>query len=183
MFIRTAITLVAALTLAPVANAAEYVVQQGDTLVAIAEMTDQSVEQLVIMNAQHDWAMNGLPVGTELTYVSRQDLRDARRWCLQRLRELPESDQNTAIFVACAADTTHSRLHIRYALSEPSGTHYNSVFAYANAWRERRSSAQVWSSMLPGILGIVTSSTVQALAADHTGHDHGGVNINVEIEE
>lgn len=112
--------------------AAEYAVKSGDTLTRISRETGFTVYQLALMNELPN--PNRIRAGQRITYISDSDVADAIKWCEQRLRELPASDQNAVHFAYTVRDLQQRRL--RYSIMEPDGTHFTSVLVFAAAWRD-----------------------------------------------
>jgi len=126
----------AAVFVAGGANAAEYKVHKGDTLIQIGQHTGFTVQQLIVMNPLITQPGQIL-VGQRITYFDDHDVADAIRWCKKRIGELPPSDENVSYFTYAVEDLQAG--HIRYSIEEPSGTYVTDVLLFAKAWREYNS--------------------------------------------
>ncbi len=116
-------------------STAEHVVRQGDTLTAIARKTGFTPAQLAQMN---EISLDGaIIVGQKLKYFTDAEIIAAKLWCLQRMTELPASDQNYAFFKYTVTDL--EKRYFRFSIYEPSGLHVSNIFVFAEAWRRYHS--------------------------------------------
>lgn len=111
--------------------AAEHTVKRGETLTQIGKVTGFTVSRLAQMNGLTN--PDRLQIDQRISYFDATDIAHAILWCEQRQRELSASDPN-AIHFGYAKDDLQKG-HVRYSIDEPTGTHFTSIFVYAEAWR------------------------------------------------
>ena len=149
MYIRNVIfTLSAALLTVSVANAAEYVVQRGDTVAHIAAQTGHTVDQIVAMNGGPSLMEHALEPGTTVTVVTQDDWDDARQECWYRYHRTSASWRADSPYVYCAANMPYGRMRLRYTEYGDGGMYFADVLSLADAWRDQYHARPYWQERM-----------------------------------
>jgi LysM repeat protein len=114
-----------------VAMGAEYTVKNGDNLTKISKLTGHTIKQLIQMNKIEN--PNFILIGQKITFISKEDIKDALLWCKKRTKELNPLDSNYGFFMNAIRHLDLN--HISYSVDEEPGLYFDLVLCFAKAWQ------------------------------------------------
>lgn len=120
-------------SLVSIAHSAEYIVQQGDVIGAVAQDTGCTIEQLALLNdiIAPDYVIRA---GEVLQYIDVSDIRDARQWIEDRLAMISMSEAEHTAFEKMLRDV--DAWNISYGSKY--STDASEILVLAQAYRAQR---------------------------------------------